>query len=432
MMNFSDGLTNIMTGMGTSRDKLAGTSYAVAVEKPRSHWGNLVRSSGIARRIVSMPAEDATREWREWSADGTDISAIEAYEAKIGISGELKMALEDQRSVGRGFVYFDLGDDPEQPVNVNAVKRGGLRFSRCIDEASVADGDIEDDPLSEGYGLPRWYEIATSLTMQRIHPSRMIRLNGERLLGQGGFHRRFDGVLRRCEDAIVQHDFIRQNVAALTAEAKVDIWNIKGLSDILSDPVSEAAFLKAAQTSNMMKGIHGMLLLEGGNSEDKNTYEQKTISFATLPDVISKYEDGVASVAGHSRDYLFARDGGGLGNNGTSTLEMDYGKISQIQKTQLQPAMAIFDECLIRSALGSRPADVFYNWRSLWSMSDADRAKIGLDIANTYKVLADAELLPIDVMSEAVVNDLTEHAGKQGLERVFNEYVNGDQNADDA
>ena len=98
MTNFSDGLTNIHTGLGiTDRDKLAGTSYATPVEKPRKHWGDLVRSSGIARRIVSMPADDATREWREWSAEAADISLIEAEETRLNVSAELKMALEDPK-----------------------------------------------------------------------------------------------------------------------------------------------------------------------------------------------------------------------------------------------------------------------------------------------------------------------------------------------
>lgn len=431
MTQFTDGLTNHLTGLGdVNRDKLAATGYATPVERQRTHWGNLVRSSGTAGRIVRMPADDATREWREWSAESADISLIEAEENRLGISREVKMALEDQRSVGRGFIYFDLGDDPAEPVNLNRVKKGGLRFARYIEESGISDGDIEDDPLVAGYGLPRWYEIATSATMQRIHPSRMIRLNGERILGSGGYHRRYDGALRRCESAIIQYDAVKHNVAALTYEAKIDVWSIPNLSRILSDPVEGEAFRNAVAETAASKSMYGMLTLEGGDADNKTTYEQKQVSFATLPDIMNKFEDAVCSVAGFSKDYLFARDGAGLGNNGQSTLEMDYGKIAQIQKSQIQPAMAIFDECLIRSALGSRPADVFYNWRSLWSMSDADRAKIGLDIASRYKALADAELLPMDVMAVQLVNELTEKGGAQGLEAAYAEWVQGGGNDD--
>lgn len=426
MTQFHDGLTNELTGLGdTNRDKLAATGYATATEKPRTHWGNLARSSGTAGRIVSMPAEDATREWREWSAESADISLIEAEENRLGISGELKMALEDQRSVGRGFVYFDLGDDPAEPVNPKRVKRGGVRFTRYIEEGGIIDGDIEDDPMSDGYGHPKWYEIATTGTMQRIHPSRLIRLNGERILGYGGYQRRYDGVLRRCETSIVQYDAVKHNIAALTYEAKIDVWSIPNLSRILSDPVEGEAFRKAVAETAASKSMYGMLTLEGGDPENKTTYDQKKVSFATLPDIMSKFEDAVCSVAGFSKDYLFARDTGGLGDNGQSVLEMDYGKIAQIQKTVIDPALSIFNECLIRSALGARPDDVFYTWRSLWSMSDADRAKIGLDIANRYKAIADADLLPVDVMSAQIVNELTEKAGAQGLEAAYAEFVDG-------
>lgn len=432
MTQFTDGLTNHLTGLGdANRDKLAATGYATATEKPRSHWGNLARSSGTARRIVSMPADDATREWREWSAESADISLIEAEENRLGIVGELKMALEDQRSVGRGFVFIDLGEDHSEPINLNRVKRGGLQYARYIEESGVIDGDIEDDPLSEYYGHPKWYELAGSGKLLRIHPSRMIRLNGERVLGSGGYHRRYDGVLRRCETAIIQYDAVRHNIAALTYEAKVDVWSIPNLSRILADPVDGEAFRKAIAETAASKSMYGMLTLEGGDPENKTTYDQKKVSFATLPEIMNKFEDAVCSVAGFSKDYLFARDGGGLGDNGQATLEMDYGKIAQIQKSQVQPAMAIFDECLIRSALGSRPDDVFYNWRSLWSMSDVDRAKIGLDIANRYKAIADAELLPVDVISAQIVNELTEKGGAQGLEAAYAEWVEGGGFADE-
>lgn len=432
MTHFTDGLTNIMTGLGDpTRDKLAGASYAAPIERPRTYWANMVRSSGLAYRIVSAPAMDATREWREWSADASDISAIEKLERAFDVADQVRMALEDQRTVGRGFVYFDLGDDPSKPLNPATVKRGGLRFVRYIEEGGVADGDIESDPMSAGYGLPQWYDVASASSFVRIHPSRMIVLHGDRVLGGGGYHRRYDSILRRSEDAIRQHDLIRHNVAAMTSEAKVDVWTIKNLSRILSNPDSEAAFLNAARTSNMMKGVHGMLLLEGGDGDTPNTYDQKTISFATLPDVITKAEGHVSAVSGWSRDYLFSRENGGLGDNGKAVLEMDYGRVAQIQKAQIEPAMAIFDECLIRSAIGSRPADVYYNWRSLWSMSDKDRADIGKTIADTFKTIAEADLLPVEVMTPALVNALTEKAGL-AVEQEYNDWTSGDGDNEDA
>src|SRR5690606_10479478 len=74
------------------------------------------------------------------------------------------------------------------------------------------------------------------------------------------------------------------------------------------------------------------------------------------------------------------------------------------------------NECLIRSALGSRPADIFFNWRSLWQTSEKERADIGKTTADTIKTISDTGLLPEDVLSKVAVNMLTEAGVAPSLE----------------
>ena len=433
MANFSDGLTNIAVGLGVSgRDKLAGTSYSAPVEYADTHWSNMHRDSWAAKAVVDIPAEDATREWREWQAEADQISAIEADENRLALADRLTDAYKLARLYGRAYVYFDLGDDPSVPANPNRVKRGGIRFITTLSRREVIDGDIQDDPMQAGYGDPAWYEVASvSAGHVRIHPSRMITLYGDKRPIDFVFGRQSDSVLRKAQPAIIQHDSIMHNVAALVFEAKVDVWTVNGLADILADPEDEQGFLKAAQASNAMKSMHGMLLIEGGNGESPNKYEQKKVSFATLPDIISKAQDQVCAAAKFSKAYLFGQSAGGLGSSGNMELEMDYGKIAKIQRTELQPAMAIFDECLIRSALGSRPKEIHYNWRPLWQMSDADRAKIALDTANAFKIMKETGEVPEGVLTLPMINTMTERGGVNGLEAAYNEWIDGGGNMDD-
>ena len=35
----------------------------------------------------------------------------------------------------------------------------------------------------------------------------------------------------------------------------------------------------------------------------------------------------------------------------------------------LTPAMSVLDEVIIRSALGSRPPEIYYEWNILWQLS---------------------------------------------------------------
>lgn len=431
MTNFHDGYTNLLTGLGDpTRDKLAGVTIASPIEYTDKHWQDLHRDNWLAKAIVDKPAHDATREWREWMADAADISKLEAEETRLRMPDVLKQAYINARLYGKGFVYFETGGEPSEPVDPRKVRR--IDFATPLSRREVIDGDVQDDPMLPGYGEPKWYEVATtSRGSVRIHPSRMIVLYGDVRPGDYVFGRKADSVLRRCYDPVMQYGVVHHNVAALTFEAKVDIWMIPELARVLADKDQEESFLKVQQVANMLKGVHGTVFQDAGTSEMPTKYERKTQSFATLPDIMAKYEDQICGAVGYSKAYLFGESGAGMGNNGQSTLEMDYGKIAQLQKTVLQPAMSVFDECLIWSSLRNRPDDLFYNWRSLWSMSDAERAKIGLDIANTFKAAVDADIAPLEVLTPAFVNAMTESGGV-AMETYYNEWIEGGGMVDDA
>ena len=62
-----DGLQNVVSGMGTSRDKAASAIYVMSMLDD-AQIEAAYRTSYLAQRIIDVPAEDAGREWREWKA----------------------------------------------------------------------------------------------------------------------------------------------------------------------------------------------------------------------------------------------------------------------------------------------------------------------------------------------------------------------------
>lgn len=430
---FTDGLMNLAAGMGDpSRDKLAGLSWSSPAQHTDKLWSDMYREHWLPARIVDAPADDATRNWRQWQAEAADISRIEAVENELDVAAKLADAYRLARLYGRAHMYFDIGDDPSEPLNLNRVRRGALRFITVLSRREISDGIIQDDPLQPGYGFPAYYEItSTSQGVVRVHPSRLITLYGNMRPTDYIFGKQADSVLRNAKTTIEQHVATIKNIAQLVFEAKVDVWKVPGLNRILSDPDEEAAFLKAAQSANYMKGNYGLFMLEGGEEGSETTYDQKKMSFATLPDIIEKMQDDVCAAANFSRAYLFGSGKEGLGGSGDRDLKMDYDKIQQIQKTKLQPTMAQFDEVLIRSALGNRPDDIHYNWRSLWQESDNDKAERISKLAAAFKSISDAQMWPEDVLSDTSINTMIETGGMPGLEAAWNEWKEGGIENDD-
>src|SRR5574341_752798 len=79
-----DTLTNLVTGMGTSKDKATSTLFAFNA-LPKEQAEAAYRGDWMSRKVVDIPAYDATREWRTWQGDDKDIDAIEEVEKKFSL-----------------------------------------------------------------------------------------------------------------------------------------------------------------------------------------------------------------------------------------------------------------------------------------------------------------------------------------------------------
>ena len=107
---------------------------------------------------------------------------------------------------------------------------------------------------------------------------------------------------------------------------------------------------------------------------------------------------------------------------GESDLRNYYDRIKAAQSLEMEPALAVLDECLIRSALGSRPPEVDYDWCSLWQVSEKERADIGKVKADTIKTLRDTGIIPAEPLSEAAIEMLDQDGVLPGIQAAVEEY----------
>ncbi len=422
----TDTLTSVVSGLGTSRDKSATVSYTEQYVTDLE-LVNSYRGAWLPRKIVDQPAQDCFRKWREWQGDTAVNGKIETEEKRIGLRAKFERAMILARLLRRAHVYFDLGDDPSQPVNLNRVRQGGLRFATVLSCRELSDGDIDDDPMSPGYGEPMWYELSSpSIGMVRIHPSRLVTFWGDDDPQDMVFGRRGRSVLEAAFPAIKRHDSTVANVAGLVFETRVDVITVPGLGELMSDPQQSEAILNRFRLMATMKGNNGLVLLSGTTNKDlpSETWETKNTTFATLPDIIEKAQEEVSAAAKIPRAILFGASGGGLGSTGYLELSSYYDMIGSIQSNEIEPAISVLDECLIRSAIGSRPADLWYSWASLWQTSDKEKAEIADKITTSAERLIRMGMSP-DVVFQPTVSALVEAGTFPGIENTFKEYADG-------
>lgn len=425
----NDGLTSLNTGLGGERSKLHSLSYSAPIEDLQQ-YRNAYRTSPLAKRIVEQPAKDAFRKWRAWQADPVQISAIEATEKRLAVRDVLERAQIEARLTGKCFVYMAVNGDEErtdEPINPDRVKKDGLSRIVMLTRTEVADGEIDYNALSETYGQPQYYEVMGQLGLQRIHPSRLVIFYGNERPYDYSLGKQADSVLMSLMPAIARHEVLPDIVADMMFEACVDVVTVPGLADMMRDPDEEDALIRRFATAKMLKSNNRVTLLNGSISEGQNSeaWQQKQISFATLPDVIHADQIELCAATGVPHALLFGQSSGGLGSTGDMELSSYYDQVNSVQTNDIEPAITTLDECIIRDALGSRPKDIWYSWNSLWQITDKEKAEIGDKIASKWQKLVQAGVFPADAVTDAVINDMTESGVGGGIEQTYADWVAG-------
>lgn len=420
----NDGLRNLVSGMGTDRDKGWQAQYTAPTQGPLDLL-TAYEASSMIQRAIDMPAEDSCREWREWQAEAVDISLIEAEETRLGLKAKVFEARRLARLYGGAALLIGAGDaDPEKPLLPKRIAKGGVKYLTVLSREELSAHDIERDPRLEGFGKPKFWTLTSAEGGHlKIHPSRLVIFHGLPPLGDIKSKTTMDGwgrsVLPGMLDALRRVDELAANVNSLTYEAKVDVVKIPDLMSNLQKrgTAYEQEVLRRLTLAATGKGINGMLMLDA-----LEEYASKSASFGGLPDILDRFMQLASAAVGIPMTLYFMISPGGLNSTGASDTRAYYDKVKVEQTLRMQPEMSVLDECLVWSALGERPADLHYTWRPLWQPTAKERADTGKTAAETMKAAVEMDAVSVEAGGKALVNVLTESGAFPGLEGYAEEF----------
>jgi hypothetical protein len=125
---FGDSLTNLVSRMGTDRDKAAHTSYGYVVQSDEQILA-AYRGAWLPRKIVDIPALDSCRKWRNWQGDQSQIELIEAEENRLNLRGKVLEARIKARLLGGSGILIGTGEaNLAEPLQIDRIGRGGVRY----------------------------------------------------------------------------------------------------------------------------------------------------------------------------------------------------------------------------------------------------------------------------------------------------------------
>jgi phage-related protein (TIGR01555 family) len=420
-----DGLENVMSGLGTGRDKRSYTRYSFVVPKHQVELESIYRQSWLAKRIVNAVAEDMTREWLyvKFGDDDKDSQhAIEKAEEQFNVKAKTTESLQWARLYGGCIMVIGVkGQNPETPLNVDTLKPGMLQYLHVLDRYRVnGSSQLTTDLSSPNFGLPEYYIVAESTV--NFHHTRVIRFNGQKLpyFPWTNNARWDDSELQHVMESLLNCDTTTQSIASLVFEAPVDVIKVDNLAEMLAGAKGDEKVTKRFQLGALMKSINKLLLLDG-----KETYEKHQTQFTNLDKILEAFRADVAGAADMPVTRLFGQSPGGLNSTGSGDLRNYYDMLKSKQKADLYAPLSYLYRILCLHTLGKVPDDFEIVFNPLWQVSateqatidktNADRDKVYLDAGvitegvvakelkerGTYRTLTDADVALAEELSEA-------------------------------
>lgn len=415
----NDKLQNLVANLGTERDKATHSTYGMPFLSDEQAI-NAYRGTWMAKKTIDIPASDSVRKWRAWQADKNQIGQIEAEEKRLAVKAKVEEAMIKARLFGGAAIFIGTGErDTSKPLDPNRIGKGGIKYLSVLTKRQLSPTELERDVLSAYFGKPKAYRLAGGAF--DIHPSRLIIFVGAPIpdqdLVQGSEYGWGDSVLMSVSETIKQADATMANIASMVFEAKVDVFRIPDFMANINDQKYRDKVLQRVTLAATAKGTNGMLLMD-----KEEEYESKSANFGTLPDVADRFLQQVCAASDIPATRYLSQAPAGMNSTGESDLLNYQDRIQSMQELEIGPAMAVFDECLIRSALGNRPSEIYYVWNSLWQTTPTQRVTNGKIVAETIKTLSETRLLPEEALSAAAVTALVENNALPGIETAMKKY----------
>lgn len=414
-----DAWENIITGLGTSRDKRTGGRSKIAMPTvTREYYDNIFASDDIAATIAELPAREMVREWitlhiddsaedeRGGEMEDRMVVAKKALE-KMNDLGAKEAMFEAEtwsRVFGGSLLFLGVDDgqqDLSEPLNENAIR--SFDFIKVFDRFEVANLEYDQNPASPTFGEPTLYNLQPIGSrgwgpqgVTTIHASRFIRIDGvltsrRRKSFNNGWS---DSVYTRLEEVLRDYGIAWGSVAHLIQDFAQAVIKMQGLAAAISSD-NDGYVLDRLQAMDMCRSVSRAIPLD---TEEEDFMRVQT-PIAGLPELMDRFAYRLAAAARMPVTLLMGMSPSGLNATGESDITLFYDQIKAQQEAKHRKPITRLLELVFASADGPpEPKHWSIEFNPLWQMSDKEEAEI-------RKMQADTDSLYIDrgVLSEKEV-----------------------------
>lgn len=404
-----DGLENLIAELGTEQDKRHQSRFVnnkmLSAKGNQDELNALYRTDWLGGKVVDIIPNDMTREWRRFTGDLDPkiIKILEKEEKRLRLKHMFNEAHKWARLYGTSFIIMavDDGQLPEKPLNIDKIKKSGLRHLKIIDKHRIDSADVTPilDPFDPAFGFPKFYRL--SETSIKIHHSRVLRFDGVKLPFEEFRRNNYfsDSVLDRLYDALTNMSTVSNSAASMVYETNVDIVKVKGFMNYLQTAEGEKILRKRFALAGMLKSFNNMFILDSDEE-----WSNKTNSFAGLPDLIDRYGHIITAASDVPATRLLGSSASGMNATGEGDLKNYYDKIRSDQNNDYAPLLDYFDQIMAKS-LGVDADSMEYEFNSLFQLSPKEQADTRFIDAQRHAIYLDRDIITPAIVAKELKQD---------------------------
>ena len=389
-----DGFKNVMKGLGGSKDPRERVTYQKGLRIDQITANNLYVYNWLAKKVVDIPIDDATRKWRNLLiSDADKKKEIEDALKEYDVKGKINLAFKWARVFGGAVILVIIeGDDQEDPLIIESIKPDSLKSFIVLDRYNIYPDEINRNILSENFGKPEYYTVSRS--GQRIHHSRLYKINGDLTTIMEFEQQNYWGnsIFTTLFEPISDSQIVSQSINNLIYESNVDVYRINGLHALIAEGNDELVVKKLKLTHEMKGIINGIAL----DKEDE--YEKKSNTFTTLPDIDDRFMQKVSGASNTPVTKLIGISPSGMNATGESDMLNYNDNVQSVQENDMRPAINWMDSIVVAS-LSFEPFE--YEFKPLKQLTEIERAAVNFQNAQRDQIYLDQDIIEsADVMAE--------------------------------
>ncbi len=312
---------------------------------------------GPLRTLVDQPVYDAFRGGVTVKTDEVSPEEIESFNRtmkKLRVVKKVTEALRWERLFGGAGIIINTNQDYKKPFKLESINENSKLEFISADRWELSWNGLPDPALTKSF----------SYYGKTVDASRVARIVGEmppslaRQRLQGWGMSVIECVIREMSAYFKNNNVIFE----LLDEAKIDVWKIKGFNAQVLSQLAQNKTAKRIQMATWMKNFLNAITLDA-----EDDYEQKTMTFTGLSDMLEQIRIGMAAAVRMPMAKIFGLSAKGFAS-GEDDIE-NYNAIVEVERERAEEVLELILPVVMMKEWGFVPDDWQVEWKPLRVLS---------------------------------------------------------------